>query len=318
MTAPTILVTGASGFVGRALLPRLVADGHRVHAAVRRPDSGLPAGVDPVAIGDLTAQPDWRSALAGADAVVHLAARAHVLDERSPDAFALYRAANTLPTLRLAEAAAATGVRRLVFISSVRVHGSRTAGAPFDEASPLAAEDPYGRSKAEAERGLAEIARASSLEVVVLRPPLVYGPGVRGNFARLARLVARGVPLPFGAVRNRRSLVYVGNLVDAIVQSLTHPAAAGRTFMVSDGEDVSTAELVRRIARALGRSPRLVPVPPTLLRAAGALAGRREDVARLLGDLVVDSTLLRRTLGWTPPHTLEEGLAATMATRLDA
>jgi UDP-glucose 4-epimerase len=318
VTAPTILVTGASGFVGRALLPRLAADGYRVRATVRRPGTELPAGVHAVAIGDLTDEPDWRIVLAGVDAVVHLAARAHVLDERSPDAFALYRAANTLPTLRLAEAAAAAGVRRLVFVSSVRVHGSRTAGAPFDESSPLAAEDPYGRSKVDAERGLAEIARTSRLEVVVLRPPLVYGPGVRGNFGRLARLVARGVPLPFGAVRNRRSLVYVGNLADVIARSLAHPAAAGRTLMVSDGEDVSTAELVRRIARALGRPPRLVPVPPALLRAAGALAGRREDVARLLDDLVVDSTLLRRTLGWKPPHTLDEGLAATMASRLDA
>lgn len=312
MTAPTILVTGASGFVGRALLPRLASEGYRVRAAVRRPDSGLPAGAAPVAIGDLTDEPDWRRALAGVDAVVHLAARAHVLAERSPDAFALYHAANTIPTLRLAEAAAAAGLRRLVFISSVRVHGSRTVGAPFDEASPLAAEDPYGRSKADAERGLAEIARASGLEVVVLRPPLVYGPGARGNFARLARLVARGVALPLGAVRNRRSLVYVGNLADAIVRSVAHPAAAGRTFMVSDGEDLSTAELVRRIARALGRPPRLVPVPPALLRAAGALAGRREDVARLLDDLAVDSSLLRRALGWTPPYTLDEGLAATM------
>ena len=313
MTTPIILVTGASGFVGRALLARLALEGYRVRGAVRRPDTALAAGAEPVAIGDLMHAPDWRSTLAGVDLVVHLAARAHVLDERSPDAFALYRAANTLPTLRLAEAAAAAGVRRLVFVSSVRVHGSRTAGPPVDESSPLEAEDPYGRSKADAERGLAEIARASRLEVVVLRPPLVYGPGARGNFARLARAVARGVPLPFGAVRNRRSLVYVGNLADAIVRSVAHPAAAGRTFMVSDGEDVSTAELVRRIARALGRPPRLVPIPPALLRAVGALAGRGGDVARLLDDLVVDSTLLRRTLGWNPPYTLDEGLAATIA-----
>jgi nucleoside-diphosphate-sugar epimerase len=313
VTVPTVLVTGASGFIARALLPRLAAAGTRVRAAVRRADPGLPAGVEPVAIGDLADDPDWRSAVAGADAVVHLAARAHVLDEHSGDAFALYRAVNTAPTLRLAEAAAAQGVRRLVFVSSVRVHGARTTGAPFVESSPLAAQDPYGRSKAEAELGLAAIARASRLELVVLRPPLVYGAGARGNFARLAQLVARGVPLPLGAVRNRRSLVYVGNLVDAIVRSLDRPEAAGQTFLVSDGEDVSTAELARRIARALGRRPRLAPVPPALLRLGGALLGRREDVARLLDDLVVDSSHIRRTLGWRPPFTLDQGLAATMA-----
>ena len=232
---------------------------------------------------DIGPDTDWRAALAGIDAIVHLAARAHVLRDSSADAHALYRAVNTLGALRLAEAAAAAGVRRFVFLSSVRVHGERSTGAPFTEASPLVAQDPYGRSKAEAERGLAALAAAGRLEPVILRPPLVYGPGARGNFARLVRLVARGVPLPLGAVRNRRSLIFVGNLVDAIVRSLDDPAAAGETFMVSDGEDVSTPELVRRIARALGKPARLVPVPagaaPPRRRARRPL-GRRRAPAR--------------------------------------
>jgi nucleoside-diphosphate-sugar epimerase len=308
-----VLVTGATGFVGRALVPQLVASGYRIRAALRTPSDALPAGVASVQIGEIGPDTDWRAALAGVDAVVHLAARAHVLDERSADALALYRAVNATAAVRLAEAAAASGVRRFVFLSSVRAHGARTTGAPFTEASPLAATDPYGRSKVEAETGLAALARTSRLEVVVLRPPLVYGAEARGNFARLAKLVERGVPLPLGAVRNRRSLVYIGNLVHAIVRSLDRPEAAGQTFMVSDGEDVSTAELVRRIARALGRTPHLIPVPPALLRLGGSLLGRREDVARLLDDLVVDSSHIRRTLGWSPPYTLDQGLAETAA-----
>ena len=310
MTATRVLVTGATGFVGRALVRRLLADGRPVRAAVRPGATALPREVETAAIGDIGPDTDWRTALAGIDAVVHLAARAHVVHDSSPDAHTLYRAVNTLGTLRLAEAAATAGVRRFVFLSSARVHGERSTGAPFTESSPLAATDPYGRSKAEAERGLAALAAAGGLDPVILRPPLVYGPGARGNFARLVRLVARGVPLPFGAVRNHRSLVYLGNLVDAIVRTLDHPAAARETFMVSDREDVSTPELVRRIARALGKPARLIPVPPAVLRLGGRLVGRADDVARLLDDLVVDSSRIGERLGWRPPFTLDEGLAA--------
>ena len=284
-----------------------------MRAVVRPTSDALPALVESVALDDIGAATDWRTALAGVGAVVHLAARAHVVRESSPEAHALYSAVNTRGTLRLAEAAAAAGVRRFVFLSSARVHGERSTGAPFTESSPLVADDPYGRSKADAERGLASLARAGKLDPVILRPPLVYGPGARGNFARLVALVAHGVPLPFGAVRNRRSLVYVGNLLDAIVTALDHPAAAGQTFMVSDGEDVSTPELVRRIARALGKPARLVPVPAALLRIGGALAGRSDDVTRLLDDLVVDSSKIRAFLGWSPVFTLDEGLAQTAA-----
>jgi nucleoside-diphosphate-sugar epimerase len=310
LTATRVLVTGATGFVGRALVRRLLADGRQVRAAVRPGATALPREVETAVIGDIGPETDWRTALAGVGAIVHLAARAHVLRDSSPDVHALYRAVNTLGALRLAEAAAAAGVRRFVFLSSARVHGDHSTGAPFTESSPLAATDPYGRSKAEAERGLAALAAAGGLDPVILRPPLVYGPGARGNFARLVRLVARGVPLPLGAVRNRRSLVFVGNLVDAIVRSLDHPAAARETFMVSDGEDVSTAELVRRIAQAIGRPARLMPVPVGLLRLGGAVTGHSDDVARLLDDLAVDSSKIRTRLAWRPPYSLDEGLAA--------
>jgi nucleoside-diphosphate-sugar epimerase len=311
LSASRILVTGATGFVGRALVRRLLAEGRKVRAAVRPTSAALPAEAETAIVDDIGPDTDWRAALAGVDAIVHLAARAHVLRDSSADAHARYRAVNALGALRLAEAAA--GVRRFVFLSSVRVHGDHTTGAPFIESSPLAAEDPYGRSKADAERGLAALAAAGRLEPVILRPPLVYGPGVRGNFARLVALVARGVPLPLGAVRNRRSLVFVGNLVDAIVRTLDHPAAAGETFMVSDGEDVSTPELVRRIAHTLGKPVRLVPVPVALLRLGGTLAGRADDVARLLDDLVVDRSKIRALLGWSPVFTLDEGLDQTAA-----
>jgi nucleoside-diphosphate-sugar epimerase len=306
-------VTGATGFIGTALVKRLIAEGRVVRAAVRRRDAPLPASVEAVHVPDIGPTTDWLAALGGVDAAVHLAARAHVLDTSYLEAFEEYRAANAVATLRLAEAAAAAGVRRFVFMSSARVHGARTSGTPFTETSPLSAEDPYGRSKVEAELGLARVARGTQLETVVLRPPLVYGAEARGNFARLMRLVHRGIPLPLGAVRNRRSLVYVGNLVDAIVRSLDRPGAGGQTFLVSDGKDVSTPELVRRMARALGRPARLIPVPPALLRIGGALAGRRDDVARLVDDLVVDSSHIRVALEWTPPYTLDQGLAETAA-----
>ena len=309
----TVLVTGATGFVGAALVRRLLADGRAVRAAVRQTAPGIAPGAEQVAIGEIGPATDWTRGLAGVEAIVHLAARAHVLRDSTPDAYALYSAVNTRGTLRLAEAAAAAGVRRFVFLSSVRVHGERSTGAPFTESSPLVADDPYGRSKADAERGLASLARGTQLEPVILRPPLVYGPQAGGNFARLVALVARGVPLPLGAVRNRRSLIFVGNLADAIVRSLDQPAAANQTFMVSDGEDVSTPELVRRIARALGKPARLVLVPTALLRLGGALAGRSDDVARLVDDLLVDSSKIRALLGWSPVVTLDEGIAQTAA-----
>jgi nucleoside-diphosphate-sugar epimerase len=221
----------------------------------------------------------------------------------------LFQAVNAAASETLARAARNAGVRRFVLLSTTTVYGDRSRGRAFDESSPTAPATPYAQSKLDAERRVAEALAGSATELVILRPPLVYGPGAKGNFARLVRLVRRGVPLPLASVRNRRSLVFVGNLVDAIVRVLDHPAAAGRTYIVSDGEDISTPDLIARAAAALGRPPRLFAFPPALLRFAGVLLGRRDEIGRLLDDMAVDGSRIRVELGWRPPFSLTEGLA---------
>lgn len=305
-----VLVTGATGFVGRALCPLLRSRGFEVRAAVRDPASAGP-DVEVARIDELGPATHWSAAVSGTDVVVHLAGRAHVLGEAGSDEAAKVRAVNVEGTVHLARAAARAGVRRLVFVSSVKVHGERNAGRPWTENDRPAPEDLYARSKWEAEQALDVLARTTGLEVTVLRPPLVYGPGVKANFLRLLRTVDRGLPIPLGAIRNRRSLVYVGNLADAIAACLAHPAAANRTFLVADGEDVSTPELVRRVADALERPARLVNVPLRLLRLGATLLGRRADFERLAGDLAVDSGAIRRDLGWQPPYSMRAGLEET-------
>jgi nucleoside-diphosphate-sugar epimerase len=303
-----ILLTGASGFVGTAALTALAQRGHPVRAAARR---SLPHA-DTMLVTDIGPDTDWRVALAGCDAVVHLAARVHVMREGSADPLAAFRRVNTAGTLALAEQAAAAGVRALVFASTVKVLGESSArGRPFTDTDPPAPMDPYAISKAEAERGLADIATRTGMRVVALRPPLVYGPGVGANFLRLMRGIERGTPLPLGAIANRRSLVYVGNLADAIAFCVEREEARG-AYLVSDGADLATPELVRRLAAALGRPARLLPVPAGLLRTAGALLGKRAEMERLLGDLAVAPNGLAR-LGWRAPFTVDEGLRATAA-----
>jgi nucleoside-diphosphate-sugar epimerase len=297
--------------VGRALLPVLAARGMECVAAVRR--GTVPGAGRVVAVGDIGAGTDWGAALAGCDAVVHLAARVHVMRESAPDPVAAFRAVNTAGTGRLARAAVAAGVKRLVFLSSVKVHGEDSGARAFGERDEPAPADAYALSKWEAELELARVAAGTGLAVTVLRPPLVYGPGAGGNFARLVSALRRGLPLPFASIRNRRSLVYVENLADAIAACLREPAAAGRTFLVSDGEDLSTPELLRRCARAMGVRARLLPCPPALLRAAGTLTGRRAAVERLTGSLAVDSGAIRAALHWRPPFTVDEALARTLA-----
>ena len=309
-----VLVSGANGFVGRALCSHLDTHRHAVVPVVRRA-AGL-AGE--VVIGDIDFVTDWTAALDDCDAVVHLAARVHVMHDTTQDPLALYRHINTEATLNLARQAAQIGVRRFVFISTIKVNGEGRE-APYRETDAAAPEDAYAISKWEAEQGLVRIAEETGLEVVFLRPPLVYGPGVKANFLRLMQLVQKGWPLPLGATRNRRSLLYLGNFVDAIRVCVEHPAAAGQTFLLDDGQAVSTPELVRAVARAMDRPARLISVPVGMLQLAGALLGKRAAVQRLTGSLWVDSSPIRMRLGWTPPYSMAAGLAATVgAWRHDA
>ena len=303
-----LLVTGATGFVGTALRARLAASGHEVVPAVRS-KSGLP---HEVVVGNLDAATDWRPALTGCDVVIHLAARVHVMNDVAQDPLALYRATNTEATLNLARQAVQAGVKRFVFISTIKVNGEGRDTA-YRETDVPAPEDAYAMSKWEAEQGLRRIARETGLEVVILRPPLVYGPGVKANFLRLMRTVEKGWPLPLGAIRNRRSLLYLGNFVDAIRACVEHPAAAGQTFLLDDGEAISTPDLIRAVAHAMGRPARLLAVPVGVLELAGALLGKRAAVARLTGSLFVDSSAIRLRLAWTPPYTMRQGLDATVA-----
>lgn len=306
-----ILVTGASGFIGSALVPALSAAGHATRRAVRRlAEQHSPEG-ETTAVGDIDGTTDWTEALRDIEIVVHLAARTHVLHETASDPLAAYRRVNVEGTRRLATQAAAAGVRRIVFLSSIKVNGERTFARPYTEDDTPQPEDAYGATKWEAEQALRTIERETRLQVVILRPPLVYGPGVKGNFLRLMKLVSRGWPLPLASVRNQRSLVYVGNVVDAIPACIKAPAAAGRTYLVSDGHDLSTPDLVRALARCLGVAPRLYPFPPSLLMLGAGILGKREEATRVLGSLQVASSRIRKELGWQPPDTIEEGLAET-------
>lgn len=310
--ADMILITGATGFVGNALVRRLQADDatRRVVVAVRR--SGLsswPEGVLPHDVGDLTPSTDWASALHDVSAVVHCAARVHVMRDRSAEPLEEFRRVNVQGTLNLARQAAAAGVRRFVFVSSIKVNGEATQpGRPFTAADVPAPQDPYGVSKMEAEQALRDLAKQTGMELVIVRPPLVYGPGVKANFAAMMRWLSRGVPLPLGCIQNVRSLVALDNLVDLLVTCLAHPAAAGQVFLVSDGEDVSVTELLRRIGRAMGRPARLLPIPGAWIEWAAAMVGKRNVAQRLCGSLQVDIEKTRRLLGWRPPLTLDQGL----------
>lgn len=303
------LVTGASGFVGRALVAELVGRGINTRGAVRRAVT-LHPGAESVAVGEMGNHTDWHEALTDARWVVHLAARAHVIHETAADPLGTFRAINTDGTLNLAQQAAEVGVRRFVFVSTLKVNGEGR-DTPYTESDLAAPQDLYAISKWEAEQGLRDIAARTGMEVVILRAPLVYGPGVGANFLRLMQVVDKGWPLPLGGVANRRSLIYLGNLVDAIAACLTHSAAANKTFLLSDGEDVSTPELIRRLAFTLRRPARLFSIPSLLLRPVGALLGKRQAVDRLLGSLAVDSSLIRKELNWSPPFSMGQGLAET-------
>ena len=304
-------MTGAAGFVGKALVRRLLADdeSRRVVVAVRRGGQRWPEQVLPIVTGDLHPSTDWSIPLKGVAVVVHSAARVHVMHDTEDDPLTAFRAVNVDGTLNLARQAATAGLKRFVFISSVKVNGESTPpGRSFNEADAPNPQDAYGQSKYEAEQGLRQLSTDTGMEVVIIRPPLVYGLGVKANFADLMRAVQRGWPLPLGAVHNQRSLVALDNLVDFIVTCITHPQAADQTFLVSDGQDLSTTELVRGMAQAAGVPARLLPVPVWALQVGASLLGKSDTVHRLSGSLQVDISKARNLLGWVPRISVEEGL----------
>lgn len=297
-----VLVTGANGFAAGEICRHLLARGWTVRGSVRKAAAEVPPGVDKVVTGDIDGTTDWTAALAGTDAVVHCAARVHVLRETAADPLAAFRLVNVTASRALAEQAAAAGVGHFVFLSSIGA-----AGAESDPAHAT----PYQTSKREAEVALHAVAGTNGMVLVVLRPPLIYGPGAPGNFRRLARLVAAGRPLPLGAIDNRRSLLYVGNLAGAVEAALHCETSPQAPLALCDGEDLSTPELARRLGKACGRPARLLPVAPALLRLAGRLLGRGSAVDGLTGSLTIDNGPIEKTLGWSPAFGVDEGLAIT-------
>lgn len=313
-----ILLAGASGFVGRGLVPLLLNQRHEVSAAVRKMTADLDSRVTQGLIDGLSAEQVWQPLLMGQEVVIHLAARVHVMSDNSSDPLAEYRKVNVEGTLKLARQAVDAGVKRFIFISSVKVNGEGTAlGAPYRADTQAAPSDPYGVSKMEAEQGLRALAAETSMEVVIIRPVLVYGPGVQANVLSMMRWLHKGVPLPFGAIHNRRSLVALDNLVDLIMTCIAHPAAANQTFLVSDGEDLSTTMLLCRMGAALGKPARLLPIPSWMLETGATMLGKQALAQRLCGSLQVDISKTRELLGWTPPVTVDEALNKTAKHFLD-
>ncbi|POA32069.1 MULTISPECIES: SDR family oxidoreductase [unclassified Pseudomonas] len=319
MRSETFLITGGSGFLGRALINRLIRiPEYSVIAPVRDAGTTFPPSVRPVVFDSLNADNDWQDVIKGADIVVHCAARVHVMNDTTADPLAAFREVNVDATLNLARQAAAAGVRRFIFISSIKVNGEGTEPNTVCNADDVPAPvDPYGISKLEAEQGLRLLASTTGMEIVIIRPVLVYGPGVKANFLSMMRWLYHGVPLPFGAVRNRRSLVAIDNLVDLIVTCSEHPAAANQVFLASDGEDVSTTQLLRKLAGALGKPARLLPIPVWLMSGAATLLGRKALSQRLFGSLQVDISKNQQLLGWTPPVSLDNALRLTAQHFLD-
>lgn len=299
----TTLVTGASGFVGS----NLIAEMERRNMSYK----GLTRGHEPnlVTIPSYSSEMDWRAHLDGVEAIMHLAARVHVMRETDVDPIKRFREANVSTTINLAQQAADAGVRRFVFVSSIKVNGESTpAGKPFRATDPQGPLDPYGVSKAEAEEALIALGKKTGMEITIVRPPLVYGPGVKGNFQNLIRWARLGVPSVFSKIKNKRSFISVDNLSDFLITVLDHPNAANSVFLVSDGEDLSTHEMLTRLTTALGGTPKSIPVPPTILQGLGSLVGRRDMIARLTENLEVDTSMTTQSLGWTPPFSVNESL----------
>lgn len=321
-----IVITGTTGFVGSALLPAL-SQHHQTHAITR------------TEFGDLLPTTDYTAALTHADVVIHLAARVHIMHDTAADPLEAFRRTNTAGTLNLARQAATAGVRRFIYLSSIKVNGEHTqprqpftapmASTPLSHHSSSSPStfgrgaggeglDPYAQSKQEAEQALRELARETGMEVVIMRPPLVYGAGVKGNFKSMMNWINKGIPLPLGSIHNYRSLVALPNLIDLITTCIDHPAAANQTFLVSDGEDLSTTDLLRRLSLALGKPSRLIPVPQKLLETMLNLLGKQAIAQRLCGNLQVDITKTKELLGWTPPVSVDAALHQTAQAYLQA
>jgi len=313
MTREKILITGATGFVGRRLCHRLHQHGYHVVAAVRRRSVEPDPVYEQLLIPDLTELRDAGLVLKDCHTIIHLAARVHIMDEKSANPFAAFRSVNVDATVSLARQASLQGVRRFVFISSAKVNGESTASKPFSAFDVVAPQDPYALSKWEAEQELRKLAQETNLEVVIVRPPLVYGPGVRANFLRLMRLVRLGLPLPLGNIQNRRSMVALDNLIDLLEVCAFHPAAAGQTFMVSDEDDLSISDLLHRLASCMGKRILLLPAPERIMTIAANLTGNSALADRLLGSLQVDIEHTKLTLGWKPAVSRQEALQETVA-----
>lgn len=297
-----ILLTGATGFVGRQILAKLPSDSHVFGRS--KPEQACR-----FFSGDLHEDTDFRAALQGVDVVLHCAARAHVMHETAENAAQLYEDVNTLATLSLARQAAELGIKRFIFISTIKVNGEATEdGSPFRASDTPNPQDNYGLSKAKAEIGLRDIAHATGMEIVIIRPPLVYGPGVKANFAAMLKIARKNLPLPFGAIHNKRSLVAVDNLVDLVLRCIEHPNAANQTFLVSDDFDVSTTVLLQTMTQCFGKNSWLLPVPVQLLRGVAALAGKQAVIDRLCGNLQVDIAHTKEKLDWAPPLTFEQAI----------
>lgn len=308
-----VLLTGASGFIGRALAAKLV-ESRSVRAALRRPSSRcLPPSID-IIKASLSPEQSWNSALSGVSSIVHCAARVHVMTEDAVDPLVEFRRVNVEGTLCLARQAAIAGVKRFVFISSIKVNGECSLpDQPFTADQLTAPADPYSISKCEAENELRFLSREMGMEVVIIRPALVYGPGVKANFLEMMRWLNRGIPLPLGGIcNNRRSLVYLDNLVDLAITCLDHPAAANQTFLVSDGQDLSTSDLLRRMATLMGVPARLIPVPIWIIRLCAKISSRSGVAQRLCDSLQVDISKNLELLGWSPPVNVDEGLRRTV------
>ena len=308
-----LLITGANGFVGRALISKLALEtNHFVRASVRKKIIQFPSQIEVVENMDASSNTNWTDALRDIDVVVHLFARVHVMDDKVADPLLEFRNINVNAPIALANAAAKQGIKRFVFLSSVKVNGESTFHKPFSESDLPHPQDAYAISKWEAEEALRKISKDTGMEVVIIRSPLVYGPNVKANFLKMMQYIKRGIPLPLGAIQNKRSLIGVDNLVDFIATIISHPNAANQTFLISDDEDISTTDLLRRIGKYIGRPARLIPLHPKILSFLFNILGRQDFGDRLLGSLEVDITKAKKLLAWSPPKTLDEGLRATV------